>query len=78
MVNAISQEQIFLADDIIKTCQQLQPLAAEFGSQEALTNICNNARNRENGTIWLRTQYANLQSLNDTARAQTERWSENL
>jgi glutamate---cysteine ligase / carboxylate-amine ligase len=76
IVNAVYQEQILLADDIIRTCQQLQPFAAEFGSQKALANILNSARNRENGAVWLRTQYANLQSLNETVRSQTERWSE--
>src|SRR3990167_4152924 len=74
LIDPIQQKNILLADDIVQTCNQLESQAINLGSQDALTRIYMMAVERKNDAAWLRKQYAELRSLNDVVRSQTEIW----
>lgn len=75
LVDPIKSVHNSLIEDILVTCNQLEPIATKLDSLEALVKIRQAALKRNNGASWLRNQYASLQSLNDTVRMQTEIWA---
>lgn len=74
LIDPIQQTTVPIADDIINTCDQLKSYATKLGSQDAFEQIRGMATERKNDATWLRQRYANLQSLNDVVRSQTEIW----
>lgn len=74
LIDPIQQITVPIADDIISTCNQLESYATNLGSQSALDQIYGMAAERKNDATWLRKRYADLQSLNDVVRSQTEIW----
>ena len=74
LIDPIQQTTIPIADDIINTCDQLESYAANLGSQNALGQIYGMATERKNDATWLRQRCADLNSLNDVVRSQTEIW----
>ena len=74
-VDAYTQQQIPLQRDIINTLDVLQPHAAELGTGEALAALRAEADARRSDAAWLRDVHAELGSLNDVARRQSEEWT---
>ena len=73
-IDPIQQIEIPLAEDILQTCEQLEPYSVILNNQAALKNIYQMAEKHINDAAWLRQQYSDLQSLNDVVRSQTELW----
>jgi carboxylate-amine ligase len=74
-VDAYTQQQIPLQRDIINTLEVLQPHAAELGTAEALGALRAEADARRGDAAWLRDVNAELGSLNDVARRQSDEWA---
>ena len=74
-VDAYTQQQIPLQRDIINTLEVLQPHAAELGTGEALAALRAEADARRSDAAWLRDVHAELGSLNDVARRQSDEWA---
>jgi len=74
VVDPIQHEHRPLAEDILLTCDLLKSHATALNSSDALFFIREAVHERKNGANWLRKNYASLQSLSDTVRAQTELW----
>jgi carboxylate-amine ligase len=74
-VDAYTQQQIPLQRDIINTLEVLRPHAAELGTGEALAALRAEADARRSDAAWLRDVHAELGSLNDVARRQSEEWT---
>ena len=74
-VDAYTQQQIPLQRDIINTLEVLKPHAAELGTGEALAALRAEADARRSDAQWLRDVHAELGSLNDVARRQSEEWT---
>jgi glutamate---cysteine ligase / carboxylate-amine ligase len=64
-----------LAEDILQTCEQLEPYAKQLGCQTALNRIKASASQCHNDAVWIRNSFHNFQSLNDTVMSQTQLWS---
>lgn len=77
IINPLKHEHISLSDDILKLCQQLKKYAHKFDSEEAIFKIEKAAFAQRNGAFWLRERYADMQSLDDVVRDQTEIWLTN-
>lgn len=75
LIDPVQHTHLQLADDIIKTCSELEPYATRLGSVNALNQIKFYANTRKNDAFLLRQQYARLQSLNDTVRKQAKFWA---
>lgn len=73
-IDPLQQTQIPLAKDIIDTCDQLSVYALKFGTLQVLKRICHIVQSRENDATWLKKQYADNGSFNDTVRNQTLLW----
>lgn len=74
LVDPIQCTHKALALDILELCDQLNPYASALGSMDALASIRRAALEHKNDAGWLKERYANLRSLADTVRAQTELW----
>ena len=74
-VDAYTQQQIPLQRDIINTLEVLKPHAAELGTGEALAALRAEADARRSDAAWLRDVHAELGSLNDVARRQSDEWA---
>jgi len=74
-VDAYTQQQIPLQSDIINTLEVLKPHAAELGTGEALAALRAEADARRSDAAWLRDVHAELGSLNDVARRQSDEWA---
>ncbi len=74
IIDPAQRTQIPLFEDILKTCDHLTKYAEALGSSDALTLIYQSVSNRENGALWLRQRYFELNSLTDVVRAQIELW----
>ncbi|EKD70580.1 MAG: hypothetical protein ACD_46C00485G0005 [uncultured bacterium] len=77
IIDPIHRQHKPLIEDILQTCAQLEPHAANLDSMEALMQIRSSVLEHKNDAAWLRSRYFDLQSLNDVVRAQTELWKEN-
>lgn len=75
IIDPIKQEHIPLADDIVKLCKEFKKYQNKFDNEQAIIEIEQSAISRKNGACWLRERYADLNSLNDTVRVQTELWA---
>ena len=73
-IDPVLRKQIILGDYILDTCKQLETYADTLGSQAALSRIKASAHQRDNDAKWLRQQYRDFQSLNDTVMRQTNLW----
>lgn len=65
---------VSLMDDILLSCDQLQPYAEKFNCVQALQNIKASMLQRENGAAWIRRHQDKYGSLADTVRSQVELW----
>lgn len=74
IVDPIKDTQIPLVDDILQTCDKLGDYAKTMKSSEALARIREAVLHRSNGAKWLRKQFADLSSLEDTVRCQSNLW----
>ncbi len=74
-IDPLRRKHIPLLDDILHTCQQLEPYAKQLDCKIVLEHIKKAANRRENDAAWLRKQHTLFHSLADTVRSQTERWS---
>ncbi len=76
IVDPIKEEHLSLTDDILHTCDQLEDCAKLLKSTEALERIRSSAMRRMNGATWLREQYSQAETFEDTVRLQTNLWME--
>jgi carboxylate-amine ligase len=77
IIDPIQNKEITLSEDINQLCYELDSYSHLYNSREALTHIQAAATKKRNGANWLRDCYANLNSLNDTVRAQAKLWMNN-
>jgi len=73
-VDAYSQQQVPLQQDILQTLDTLVPHAAEIRTAAALETLRADITARRSDAAWLRETHGKLGSLNDVARAQSEQW----
>lgn len=69
---------ISIAEDIMQICKELEDYAVALHSLEALERIRHPALGCQNDAVWLRSKYVELGTLEDTVRAQTCLWMENI
>ena len=74
-INPILNKHTPIADCILDTCNLLKEYAKQFDSELALERIMTSAQNRYNDASWIRKQFKEFKSLNDTVKSQTELWS---
>jgi carboxylate-amine ligase len=74
IVDAYSQKQRSLKEDILDTLEVIAPHAAELGNGEALARLREELEAGRTDAGWLRTVLKERGSLNDVARMQSERW----
>lgn len=75
IIDPIQEEQKVLFEDILETCNRLEPSAAEFNSIGALEHIRTCAQTLKNDAHWIRTRYAEFSSMEDVVRVQSELWN---
>lgn len=75
IIDPINEKQVVLADDIVKTCEQLSPYATKFKASPALANLISAAANRDNGAKWLRQHHQGHATLADVVRSQAALWA---
>ena len=73
-IDAYTQQQVPLQQDILQTLDTLVPHAAEIRTAAALETLRADITARRSDAAWLRETHGKLGSLNDVARAQSERW----
>lgn len=69
-----SKEQILLAEDLIKTYDDIKPYAVILDCEIALENLRQATLQRVNGAHWLREKYREFDALEDVVRNQTTLW----
>jgi carboxylate-amine ligase len=74
LVNAYSQRNGTIKEDILETLGVLGPHAAALGATAALDTIKGDIMADRTDAAWLREAYRSRGSLNDVARMQSERW----
>lgn len=74
IIDPIGKQQLPVTEEILSLCEKLRPYAASLGNQDAINEITILAINKENDAKELRAYFANLQSLPDVVRMQTEKW----
>jgi carboxylate-amine ligase len=74
IVDPVANKQIPLAEDILKTCLELEYHASSSDSSLALSHIKAAALHHTNGSKWLRKMYKQYDSLNDVVREQVVLW----
>ena len=75
LVYPYSRSQVRLREDLLATLDRLRPIAYELGAAEALAALERRAEDEANGSLWLREHYAEVRSLNDVVRLQSEEWA---
>jgi carboxylate-amine ligase len=73
-IDAYTQQQVPLQQDILQTLDMLVPHAAEIRTVAALETLRADVTARRSDAAWLREIHGKLGSLNDVARAQSEQW----
>ena len=73
-VDAYTQQQVPLQQDLLQALDTLAPHAAQIGTVAALDALRADIAARRSDAAWLRETHGNLGSLNDVARAQSEQW----
>jgi carboxylate-amine ligase len=74
IVDAYTQQQVGLKDDILETLAVIAPHAAELGNSEALARLRSEIETGSTDAGWLRGVYKERGSLNDVVRMQSDRW----
>jgi glutamate---cysteine ligase / carboxylate-amine ligase len=74
IVDAYSQRQVGLKEDILETLAMVAPHAAELGNGEVLARIREEVVAGRSDAGWLRAAYRERGSLNDVARMQSDLW----
>ena len=73
-IDAYTQQQVPLQQDIMQTLDTLVPHAAALRSAAALETLRADVTARRSDAAWLRETHGKLGSINDVARAQSEQW----
>ena len=73
-IDAYTQQQVPLVQDMLQTLDALTPYAAEMKTAAALEILRGEITARRSDAAWLREARGKLGSLNDVARAQSEQW----
>jgi len=73
-INAYTQQQAPLQQDMLQTLEMLIPHAAEIRTAAALETLRADITACRSDAAWLRETHGTLGSLNDVARAQSEQW----
>jgi len=73
-VDAYTQQQVPLQQDMLQALDTLAPHAAQIGTVAALDALRADIAARRGDAAWLRETHGKLGSLNDVARAQSEQW----
>lgn len=74
VIDPIRRTQTSLTEDILHTCEALQPYAKNLESGTALNNLIAAATERTNGATCLRKTFSDYHSLSDTVRFQVDLW----
>jgi carboxylate-amine ligase len=74
IVDAYSQAQKSLKEDILETLEVIAPHGGELGNGEALAGLRAELEAGRTDAAWLRAALKERGSLNDVARMQSERW----
>ena len=77
VVDAYTQRQYALREDILQTLAVIAPHAVELGSGEALARLREDVAANRTDAQWLRELHRERGSLNDVARLQSDRWMNN-
>lgn len=75
VIDPIARQQISLEEDILSTCEKLTVYFSQLQSLNALEKIRSTVSLQKNGASWLRTCYAQLDSLSDVVRSQVDLWA---
>ena len=73
-IDAYTQQQVPLQQDILRTLDTLVPHAAALRTAAALEILRADVTARRSDAAWLRETHGKLGSINDVARAQSEQW----
>jgi len=73
-IDAYTQQQVPLQQDIMQTLDTLVPHAAALRSAAALETLRADVTARRSDAAWLRETHGKLGTINDVARAQSEQW----
>jgi carboxylate-amine ligase len=73
-IDAYTQQQLPLKRDLLATLDLLHPHAVELGTCEALAALRSDVDDCRSDAMWLREAHAQLGSLHDVARRQSEEW----
>jgi carboxylate-amine ligase len=74
IVDAYSERQVSLKDDILQTLAVVAPHAVELGNAEALAQLREEIAAGRTDAGWLRERHRERGSLNDVARMQSDLW----
>lgn len=74
-IDPIHGKNMTLTNFIINTCEQLKPYAKKLNSESALEQIKIETLAKQNDSQWIRKQYKEFQSLNDTVKSQVDLWN---
>jgi carboxylate-amine ligase len=74
VVDAYTERQVPLREDILEMLQVIAPHAAELGASDAISRIAAGVEAGRSDAGWLRERYEERGSLNDVARMQSELW----
>ena len=73
-VDAYTQEQTVLREDLLRTLEVLGPHAAAIDAYGALEALSAGVESRDGDSVWLREVQRESGSLTDVARRQSEKW----
>jgi carboxylate-amine ligase len=74
MIDPHSHEHLPIHQDIIATCERLEPHAEALESTQAIAQVAQWAKARASDARWMREQYAASESLSDLMWKQSQRW----
>jgi glutamate---cysteine ligase / carboxylate-amine ligase len=74
IIDPILRRHVPIIEDILYTCNQLEPYAVSLDCKPALDRIKRSSQECENGASWIRKQNNKFNSLADTIRSQTDMW----
>jgi carboxylate-amine ligase len=74
IIDPYTREQRRLGDDLLATLERIAPDAQAMGAGGALAELARATRDCDNGSRWLRKQFAQTRSLNDMVGLQVELW----
>lgn len=77
IIDPIQKKQIYIAEDILTTCDTLKSYATKLNNEEAIASIMQTVSDKTNDATNLREYYIQFGSLPDVVRKQTEKWMTN-